>query len=59
MSVTRQWVHNAFGDSPRLYTKEAMKTTSGHNKGYNAMRWIDAQGKEKTASDGGLGQGKW
>jgi hypothetical protein len=36
-----------------------MKTTRGHNKGYNAMRWIDAQGKEKTASDGGLGQGKW
>jgi hypothetical protein len=34
-----------------------MKTTSDHNRGYNAMRWIDAQSKEKTASDGGFEQG--
>jgi hypothetical protein len=57
MSVTRRWVHNVLRDSPRLYTKEAMKMTSDYNRGYNSTRWIDAQSKEKTASGGGLGQG--
>jgi hypothetical protein len=40
-------MQNAFGDTPRLYTKEAINMTSNHNKGYNAARWVDAQSKEK------------